>query len=75
MEKLVPNLKDKKMYVVYMKSLNQALKHDSKLKNVHRVIIIFEQSYWINPYLMLNKSTKIAVKNESEKDFLKTYEQ
>ena len=37
-EKLVPNLKDKKGYVVHIKVLDQALKHDLKLKKVHQVI-------------------------------------
>ena len=37
-EKLVPNLMDKKEYVVHIKRLNQALKHGLKLKKVHRVI-------------------------------------
>ena len=31
-EKLVPNLKDKKGYVVHVKALNQELKHGLKLK-------------------------------------------
>ena len=31
-EKLVPNLKDKKEYVIHIKALDQALKHDLKLK-------------------------------------------
>ena len=31
-EKLVPNLKDKKGYVVHIKELDQALKHGLKLK-------------------------------------------
>ena len=37
-KKLVPNLKDKKEYVVHIKALDQALKHGLKLKKVHRVI-------------------------------------
>ena len=37
-EKLVPNLKCKKRYVVHIKTLDQALKHGLKLKKVHRVI-------------------------------------
>ena len=37
-EKLVPNLKDKKKYSVQIKTLNQALKYGLKLKKVHRVI-------------------------------------
>ena len=37
-EKLVPNLKCKKRYVVHIKTLDQALKHGLKLNKVHRVI-------------------------------------
>ena len=44
MKKLVIKLKYKKMYVVHIKSLNQALKQGLKLKKVHR-IVRFEQSY------------------------------
>ena len=44
-EKLIPNLKDKKGYVVHIKVLDQALKHGLKLK-VHRVIE-FQQSKWM----------------------------
>ena len=34
-EKLVPNLKDKKSHVVYIKNLNQPLTHDLKRRKVH----------------------------------------
>ena len=37
-EKLAPNLRDKKAYVVHIKKINQALNHGLKLKKVHRVI-------------------------------------
>ena len=37
-EKLVPNFKDKKGYVIHIRALNQVLKHGLKLKKVHRVI-------------------------------------
>ena len=37
-EKLVPNLKDKKGYVVPIKALYQALKHGLKLRKVYWVI-------------------------------------
>ena len=37
-EKLVPNLKHKKGYVVHIKALDQPLKRGLKLKKVHRVI-------------------------------------
>ena len=36
-EKLVPNLKRKKRYVIHIKALDQALKHGLKLKKVHWV--------------------------------------
>ena len=37
-EKLMPNLKLKKRYVVHTDALDQALKHGLKLKKVHQVI-------------------------------------
>ena len=69
-QKLVPNLKDKKEYVVQIKALNQALKHGLKLKMVHRVIE-FRQSKWIKVYIMLNTCLRKDAKNEFEKDFFK----
>ena len=69
-EKLVPNLKRKKGYVVHMKALDQALKHGLKLKKVHRVIE-FQQSKWMKAYIMLNTRLRKDAKNEFEKDFFK----
>ena len=46
-EKLVPNLKDKKGYVVHIKALNKALK-----LMVDRVIE-FQQFKWMKAYIML----------------------
>ena len=70
MEKLVPNLRDKKGYVVHIKALDQALKHDLKLKKVHRVIE-FEESKWMKADIMLNTKLRKEAKNEFERDFLK----
>ena len=69
-EKLVPNLKRKKRYVVHIKALEQALKHGSQLKKVHRVIK-FQQSRWMKAYIMLNTRLRKDAKNESETDFFK----
>ena len=69
-EKLVPNLRDKKGYVVHIKTLNQALKHGLKLKKVHRVIE-FQHSNWMKPYIMLNTRLRTVAKNEFEKDTFK----
>ena len=69
-ERLVPNLKDKKGHVVHIKELDQALKHGLKLKKVNRVIE-FQQSKWMKAYIMLNTWLKKDEKNEFDKDFLK----
>ena len=69
-EKLVLNLRDKKVYIVQIKTQNQALKHGLKLKKVPRVIE-FQHSNWMKPYIMLNTRLRTAAKNEFEKDFFK----
>ena len=52
-EKLVPNLYDKKKYVIHIRALDQALKHGLVLKKVHWVIE-FNQSAWLKPYIDFN---------------------
>ena len=69
-EKLAPNRKDKKRYVVHIKALDQALKHGLKLKKVQR-ITDFQQSKWMKPYIMLKTKLSKDAKNDSEKDFFK----
>ena len=69
-EKLVPNLKNKKGYMVHIRALDQALKHGLKLKKVRRVIE-FRQSKWVNAYIMLNTRLRKDAKNEFEKGFFK----
>ena len=53
LEKLMPNLKRKRRYLVQIKALDQALKHGLKLKKVHRVIK-FQQNRGMKAYIMLN---------------------
>ena len=69
-EKLVPNLKCKKRYVVHIKALDQELKHGLKLKKVHR-LIKFQQRRWMKAYIMLNTRLRKEAKNKFEKDFFK----
>ena len=70
-KKLISNLKDKKMYVVHIKRLNQALNNGWKLKKKKRNWVIrFEQSYRMKFYIMLNTRSRTHAKNEFEKDFL-----
>ena len=52
-KKLVPNLYDKKNYVIHVRALNQALKHGLILERVHHVIE-FDQSAWLKPYINFN---------------------
>ena len=69
-EKLVPNLNEKKKYVVHIKALTQALKHGLILEKVHRVIQ-FNQSAWLKPYIDFNTQLRTQAKNDFEKDFFK----
>ena len=70
MEKLVPNLRDKKRYSVQIKTLNQVLKPGLKFKKIYRVIE-FQQSKWMKAYIMLNTRLRAAANNEFEKGFFK----
>ena len=69
-KKLVCNLRNKKKYVVYIRSLNQALNYGLKLKKVHR-IIEFNQEPWLKPYIDINTELRKVAKNDFEKDFFK----
>ena len=69
-KKLVCNLRNKKKYVVHIRSLKQALNHGLKLKKIHR-IIEFNQEAWLKPYIDMNTELRKIVKNDFEKDFFK----
>ena len=69
-KKLVCNLRNKKKYVVHIKSLKQALNHGLKLKKVHR-IIEFNQEAWLKPYIDMNTELRKLAKNDFQKDFFK----
>ena len=69
-EKLVPNLRDKKSYVIYIQALAQALQHGLRLDRIHRAIE-FNQSPWLKTYIDFNTQLRTAATNDSEKDFFK----
>ena len=69
-EKLVPNLRDKKNYVIHIQALNQALQHGLRLDGIHRVIE-FDQSPWLKTYIDFNTQLRTAATNDFEKDFFK----
>ena len=68
--KLVPNLRNKTRYVTRGHSLKFYLDHGMSLKKVHRVIK-FNQSAWIEPYVMMNTWMRMKAINNMEKDFHK----
>ena len=57
-----------KNYVVYIRSLKQALNHGLILKKAHRVIQ-FNQKAWLKPYIDMNTKLRNKAKNDFEKDF------
>ena len=69
-EKLVPNLRDKKSYVVYIQALNQALQHELRLDRIHRAIES-NQLPWLKTYIDFNTQLRTAATNDFEKDFFK----
>ena len=69
-EKLVPNLFDKKKYVIHIRALDQALKHGLILGKIHRAIQ-FNQSDWMKGYIDFNTQLRTKATNDFEKDFYK----
>ena len=51
--KLVPNLMDKKKYVVHYRNLNLFIKLGMKVTKMHR-ILEFNEKPWMESYIQLN---------------------
>ena len=69
-EKLVPNLFDKKKYVIHIRALDQALRHGLVLEKIH-LAIEFNQSDWMKGYIDFNTQLRTKATNDFEKDFYK----
>ena len=69
-EKLIPNLRDKKNYVIHIRALDQALRHGLVLERIHRAIG-FSQSDWMKPNIEFNTQLRTLATNDFEKDFFK----
>ena len=69
-EKLVPNLRNKKNYVILIRALDQAFSHGLVLEKIHPAIG-FNQSDWIKPYIDFNTKLRTLATNDFEKDFFK----
>ena len=68
--KLIPNLRDKKEYVLHCRNLQLYLKLGLKLTKIHRALE-FSQSNWLEPYIAFNTQNRTEAKNAFEKDFFK----
>ena len=68
-EKLIPNLYDKKKYIIHIRVLKQAIDHGLILEKIHRCIRC-RQSAWMKEYIDFNTRLRTVAKNDLEKDFI-----
>ena len=68
--KLVPNLGNKSIYVVYYRNLQLHLSLGMKLTEIHK-IWGFRQSDWLKKYIDFNTDKRKNVANSFEKDLFK----
>ena len=69
-DKLVPNLNDKKNYVIHYENLKLYERLGLKISKIHRGIK-FEERDWLKEYIDLNTNLRTKAKNDFEKDFFK----
>ena len=69
-EKLIPNLRNKKKYPIHYKNLKQYLDLGLELGGIHRGIK-FVESEWLKTYIDINTKLRTKANNNFEKDFFK----
>jgi hypothetical protein len=69
-EKLVPNLHNKKRYVLHYRNLQLYISLGLKLTKIHRALR-FEQSPWMEPYIRMNTGLRKQATSDFEKDLYK----
>ena len=68
-EKLIPNLYDKKKYVIHRDNMKQYKSLGMKITKIHKGIKFHEEP-WLEKYITLNTKLRTEAKNDFEKDFL-----
>ena len=68
--KLIPNLNDKKKYIVHYRTLKQAINNGLMVMQTHRVLK-FNQSTWLKTYIDLNTDLRNKATTKFGKDTFK----
>ena len=68
--KLIPNLKDKNMYVIHYKNFQMYESLGMKVVKIHKVLK-FSQTSWLKDFAMFNTKKRMNATNKHEKDFFK----
>ena len=69
-DKLVPNLYNKRNYIIHIQVLDQALSHGLCLECIHGEIE-FDLSAWMKPYIDFNTQRRTRATNDLKKDVFK----
>ena len=68
--KLVPNLYNKRNYVIHSWQLHLCIEKGLKLQKIHRAVE-FNQSPWMSKYILLNTELRKQSKTDFEKNMFK----